>query len=248
MPLTNTAIRQAKPKEKPYKMPDGKGLYLHVMLNGSKYWRKKYRYSGKEKLLAIGVYPTVTLAEAREKNREADKLLAQKMDPSRLKQEQKQLQQHKSLNSFQNIAQEWHENQKAGWSENHASKILRSLEINVFPKIGAYPIEEINPPIILAMLRSIESRGALEMAAKIRQRCERVFRYAIQTGRATQNPATELRGALRAAPKKHYAALQVDELPAFYTQLEKLDCHQQTRLAIKLMILCFVRTKRAKGC
>lgn len=248
MPLTHTAIRQAKPKDKPYKLSDAQGLYLEVRPNGSKYWRMKYRFAGKEKRLAIGVYPTVTLAKARAKRDEArDLLINQDIDPSRHKREQKRLQKVKVENSFEAIAREWHDNEKGGWSANHADKILRSLEADAFPAIGSHPIEDITPPILLDMLRGIEQRGALEMAAKVRQRCERVFRYAIQTGRALHNPATELRGALKTAPKSHYAALTTDDLPAFFSKLEALECHLQTRLALKLMALTFVRTNELRS-
>lgn len=201
MALTDIKVKTAKPKDKPYKLADGGGMYLLINTNGSKYWRMKYRFAGKEKMLSIGVYPDVTLADAREKRSEARKLLAAGGDPGRQK-GRKIAQQMSLKNTFEAIAREWHQSKADRWSLRYRDEIIDTFEKDIFPYIGKRPIAEIKPMELLEALRKMEKRGALEKMRKVRQRCGEVFRYAIVTGRADYNPAPDLASAL-ATPKKY---------------------------------------------
>lgn len=244
MPLTDTACRSFKPKEKPYKKADSNGLYLEIMPNGSKYWRLKYRYANKEKRLAIGVYPEISLTEARSKREAARSQLRDGVDPSQAKQQFKHQILTNAENNFEAIAREWHEHQNERWSKKHAEEILFRLEKDVFPAIGQLPIKDIGPQTLLKNLQTIEKRGANETARRAQQYCNQIFRYAIVTGRADRNPASELRGALKPYKKGHYAALESQELPDFIAALKRNDARlfAQTRLAVELLMLTFVRT------
>lgn len=244
MKLTDTTCKNAKPAEKPRKLSDGHGMYLEVMPNGSKYWRLKYRFAGKEKRLAIGVYPQVSLKEAREKRETARKLLAEGIDPNQAKRVAKAKSRISAENTFEAIAREWHDNQKSGWSENHAQTVLARLEQDIFPELGRYPITDIDAPTLLSTIRRIEARGAHEIARRQVQVCGQVFRYGIQTGRADRDPSHDLRGALKPVKKSHYAALDSRELPGFLQELEQNNArlYMQTRHAVKLLLYTFVRT------
>jgi len=235
--------QNAKPKQKAYKLFDGGGLYLEIMPNGSKYWRLKYRFAGKEKRHAIGVYPMVSLAEAREARMDVKKLIKADIDPSLRKKREKRQVISNSQNTFQVIALEWHENQKASWSENHTKNVLHRLETDVFPLLGSYPIADIDAPDLLNILRKIERRGALDLAGRTRQICGQVFRYGIQTGKCKYNPADALRGALKTRKTKHFPALDTKEIPELLGALERNDArlYARTRRAIKLSMLVFLR-------
>ena len=242
MPLTDVAIRNAKPKTKPYKLADGGGLYLLVNPDARKYWRLKYRHTGKEKLLALGVYPDVRVPEARRTRDEAKQLLKAGCDPVAVRKERKRAAAISSANTFEVLAREWIEQQRNRWTPSHAQRVLDSLEDNVFSDIGFRPINEINAPELLAVLRKIESRGALETTQRVLQRCSGVFRYAISTGRGERNPAADLRGALKTPTRENYAALSAADLPEFLEKLDAYNGHLQTRLALKLLALTFVRS------
>ncbi|MCB9985025.1 MAG: integrase arm-type DNA-binding domain-containing protein [Micavibrio sp.] len=244
MKLTNTACINAKPKEKPYKLADGGGMYLEITPSGGKLWRLKYRFGGKEKLLSLGKYPQTTLAEARVKREELKKLLANGTDPSDQRKQQKQEQALSSANNFEAVAREWHENQKATWSDSHTKTVLQRLEADIFPALGYRPINSINAPDLLAVVRKIEERGAHDVAKRAVQVCGQIFRYGIVTGRNDRNPAADLRGALKAAPKGHYASIEPDDIPDFLEALNKNEArlYRETTLAIKLLMLTFVRT------
>ena len=164
MPLTDIKAKTAKPKEKAYKLADGGGLYLLIKPNGGKYWRMKYRIEGKEKLLTFGVYPDVSLADAREKRDDARKLKAKGFDPNECKREQKELQAEKAQNSFELIAREWHALQYSKWSPYYAGQVMQRFEKDIFPKIGAKPIDSVSTKEILQMARTIQDRNAIEMA------------------------------------------------------------------------------------
>ncbi|SDD85340.1 tyrosine-type recombinase/integrase [Paraburkholderia lycopersici] len=242
MPLTDTAVRNAKPTAEPYKLTDGGGMYLHVHPNGSRYWRMAYRIAGKQKLFAIGVYPDVTLAEARKIRDDAKTLVKQGIDPvTERKRAAKQNADDRS-NTFEVMAREWHQTKRASWTASHAAKILGSLEADVFPTLGDRPLVEVTAPELLEVLRTIEKRGALEVAGRVLQRCSAVFRYAIATGRGTYNPSADLRGALKTPEKRHYAALGHADLPEFVRKVTEYDGDLQTRLALRLLALTFVRT------
>lgn len=240
--LTDTAIKQAKPKDKAYKIFDGGGLFLLVNKNGSKYWRLKYRTNGKEKLLALGVYPLISLKEAREKRFEAKKQIAQGIDPNDHKKAEKRAQREIADNSFEAVGYEWLEMKRLSWSEVHARKVEWMLTSNLFPWLGKRPIAEIDPPELLATLRRIESRGALETAKRVKQVAGQVFRYAVATGRANRDPSQDLKDALATPIKSHHAA--VTEPKEVGPLLLALDGYQGTpivRTALKLAPLTFVR-------
>jgi integrase len=247
MKLTDTAIRNAKPAEKAYKMFDGIGMFLYVEKNGTKCWRLKYRFGGREKLLSLGVYPHISLKEARQKRDVAKNQLANNIDPSEAKKEEKIQTAIKAENSFEAIACEWHSNKKHGWTEKYASNILRRLESDIFTKVGHKPITQIKAPELLMALREIEKRGALELAQRALQCCGQIFMYAIATGRAEHNIAADLKGALKTPIKTNYSHLKEVELPEFLQKLEKYTGTPQTRLAIKFLILTLARTIEVRG-
>ena len=242
--LNNTACKNAKHKEKPYKMTDAGGLYLLINPNGAKHWRLKYRFLGKEKLLALGPYPLVSLQEAREGRDAAKKLLHEGVDPMAHKKGQKKEAVRNAQNTFQAVALEWHENQLYGWSKNHAQNVMRRLEVDIFPYIGNRPIADIDAPELLDVLRKIEKRGALDVVSRVKQICGQVFRYGIATSRCKRDVTSDLRGALKAAKGGHYAALEIKELPPFLNDLEenKPRLYERTRRGIRLLMLTFVRT------
>jgi integrase len=238
MPLTDTAIRNAKPQEKPVKMFDGGGLFLLLNPNGSRWWRLKFRIGGKEKLLSLGVYPDVSLKEAREKRDEARKRLSQGIDPSTERKATKTAQ----AESFEAVAQEWFSKFKPTWAPSHAEKIIRRLEVDVFPWIGERPIAEITAPELLAVLRRIEGRGALETAHRAHQNCGQVFRYAVATGRAERDPCADLRGALPPTRKRHFPAItEPKEIGALLRAISDYRGSFITRSALQLAPLVFVR-------
>jgi integrase len=203
--LTDTAVRNAKPKEKPYKLTDGKGLYLLVNQAG-KYWRLDYRFSGKRKTLALGVYPDVGLKEARERRDEARKQRGAGIDPGEARKAMK-ASQTEIASTFEVVSREWFAKYSPNWAASHAEKIIRRLERDVFPWIGRRPLREVTAPELLTVLRRIESRDALETAHRAMQNCGQVFRYAIATGRAERDPSADLRGALPPVKEKHYASI-----------------------------------------
>ncbi len=243
MPLNARQIDTAKSKEKEYKLTDGCGLYLLVKPNGGKYWCFKYRVFGKEKKLSIGVYPDISLADARMKREEARKIVALGGDPSEEKKAEKLAQKANVENTFNAIALEWHEYKRPDWSKGYAEDIMEVFENDIFPDIGKRPIAEIKPLEILSSLRKLEKRGVMDKLRKIRQACNQVFRYAIDTGRAETNPASELASALTAPKSVHYPHLLADELPAFLQQaLAAYSGSPITRLAIRILMLTGVRT------
>lgn len=247
MPLTDIVCKSSKSKDKPYKISDEKGLYLEIMPNGSKYWRLKYRFADKEKRLAFGVYPEVSLAEARERRDEARKVLRNGIDPAQAKKDAKHQNKLKKDNSFYQVAVEWHETKKSGWTPRHASYVIKRLQADIFPTLGEHPINEIKAPELLSVIRVIENRGALDIAHRALQTCGQIFRFAIATGRAEYNPTSDLRGALKTPIKTNYSHLKESELPEFFTKLKAYDGQEQTQLAMKLLVLTFVRTGELRG-
>ncbi|MGB4108046.1 MAG: integrase arm-type DNA-binding domain-containing protein [Alphaproteobacteria bacterium] len=204
MKLTAKKCETAKRDKDGAKLWDGGGLYLELHKNGSKYWRYKYRILGVEKLLALGVYPDVTLSEARERHMAARKLVDQDIDPNRQKQDIKLTAQLDAKNTFKAISLEWHNHNKDVWSENHARTVMRRMELDIFPEIGHLPIKEINAPVLLAVMRKIEARSAFEMARRSLQYCGGVFRYAIVTGKGERDISADLKGALKPFKRGHY--------------------------------------------
>ena len=247
MKLNARQVDTAKPKDKPYKLADGGGLYLLVNPNGARYWRLKYRVAGKEKLLALGVYPDVTLADARAKRDEAKRGIAGGIDPNEAKREEKIAREANVRNTFQEIACEWHSSKLYKWSEGYASDIMEAFNKDVFPYIGKKPISEIKPLELLNVLRRMEGRGATEKAKKVRQRCGEVFRYAIVTGRAEYNPAPDLTSAMQGHESKHYPFLNTSELPTFFEALSGYSGSMLVVLAARLLIITGLRTGELRG-
>ncbi|EGJ9767137.1 tyrosine-type recombinase/integrase [Escherichia coli] len=247
MKLNARQVDAAKPREKAYKLADGAGLYLEVVPSGSRYWRMKYRFNGKEKRMAFGVYPAVSLAQARALRDDAKKKLAEGIDPSLAKKEEKLVRDVQLNNTFQAVALEWHGTKVSRWSEGYASDIIEAFNKDIFPYIGQQPVNEIKPLVLLNVLRRIESRGATEKAKKVRQRCSEVFRYAIVTGRAEYNPAADLTSAMSGHESKHYPFLTVEELPDFFKALAGYTGSPLVVLAARLLILTGVRTGELRG-
>jgi integrase len=240
--LTAVEVRNAKPRGKPYKLFDGAGLYLEVTPNGARYWRLKYRFGGKEKRLALGVYPRVSIAEARERRDGAHRLLRDGGDPSALKQAAKREAKLSEGSAFRIVAEEWISKQRSRWQPGHAEAVARSLDMNIFPELGHRPIEEIEAPELRAVLQKIENRGAHEVRQRVQQRVGAVFRYGIATGRCLRNPAPDLRGAFTSPRVRHYSALNEKELPEFLAKLDAYDGEPVTKFALRLLLLTFVRT------
>ena len=247
MKLNARQVDTAKPKHKPYKLADGGGLYLLDNPNGARCWRLKYRVAGKEKLLALGVYPDVTLADARAKRDEAKRGIAGGIDPNEAKREEKIAREANVRNTFQEIACEWHSSKLYKWSEGYASDIMEAFNKDVFPYIGKKPIAEIKPLELLNVLRRMEGRGATEKAKKVRQRCGEVFRYAIVTGRAEYNPAPDLTSAMQGHESSHYPFLNAPELPAFFEALSRYSGSELVVLAARLLIITGLRTGELRG-
>lgn len=242
MPLTDIAIRAAKPSEKIQKLFDGGGLYIEIPPSGNKRWRLKFRVDGKEKRLSLGVYPDVSLRDARARRDEARKLLANGVDPAVNRKVQKSARLERAANSFEVIAREWYARNLASWADSHASKIIRRLENDVFPWIGSRPIAEIGAQELLTVLRRIEGRGALDSAHRAHQNCSQVFRYAVATGRADRDPSGDLRGAL--APARHTNFASITNPQEVGDLLRAIDGFRGTFVvscALKLAPMLFVR-------
>jgi integrase len=243
MPLADTRVRNAKGRAKPYKLSDGGGMYLLVVPDGGRYWRFDYRFAGKRRTLALGVYPTVSLSDARARREEARTLLSKGTDPSVAKKVMKRAAKQASETTFEPIAREWIHRQRDRLAPRYCAQTLRRLEADVFPRIGSSPITDTTAADLLDVLRNVEKRGAFETARRLRQSCGQVFRYAIVTGRAERDPTNDLKGALRSPGRKRgHKAMLRDELPIFLTKLSTHDGDPRTRIALKMIVLTFVRT------
>lgn len=238
------AGKRAKESGKTLKLADGLGLYLQAMPSGARYWRFKYRFAGKEKLLALGVYPEIGLKEARDKREWARKLLADNQDPSRVKKEKRLQAFTESENTFEKLAREWFEQQRVILTKKHADALVARFERDVFPHIGSLPVREIKPTYILEVCRKVEARKAYDVARRIKQTCGQIFRYGISVSRAERDPTLDLKDALRPYRPEHYATLNIKEIPEFLEVLERNEArlYLDTRLAMKLLMLTFVRT------
>ena len=243
MPLTDTAVKAAKAAPKPYKLSDQDGLVLLVTPNGYKWWRLRYRFEGREKMLSLGVYPDVSLKEARARRDAARKIVTAGGDPSRVRQEERDAR----ATTFEGVAREWHTTRYAAKAPKTNAKVLAHLERHLFPWLGARPVAAIEAPELLAALRRVESTGAIETAHRVMQAANMVLRYAIATGRATRNPAADLRGALAPVETTHRAAIV--EPRAFGALLRAIDGYDGfvVRCALKLLALTFVRPGDLRG-
>ncbi len=244
--LSDAAVRNAKPKTKPYKMSDGEGLFLLVTPAGGKYWRLKYFFGSKEKLLALGVYPEISLTDARERRAQARKMLAAGNDPAEAKKDARRKLLQTQENTFEAVAREWHTKRRPKWTSNYAKKTLRRLELDIFPRLGTRPLASITAPELLSVIRKIEERGP-DLAHRVLQVCGQIFAYAVITERAPTNPALALRGALTPVVKKNHAYIKPNELREFLRKLEAYDGSLQTQLAMKFLLLTFVRTGELRG-
>lgn len=242
MPLSDTSIRNAKLPEKPIKLADSGGLYLLLKPSGAKWWRLDYRFAGKRKTLSMGVYPDVGLKAARDKRDEAKRLLANGIDPGEERKIQKAARSERAENSFEAVAREWFAKFSPNWADSHAVKIIRRLERDVFPWLGARPIAEIKAAELLRAIKKIESRGVLETAHRALQNCSQIFRYAVAHGLCERDPSTDLRGALPPVKGRHFAAI-IDPL-GVAKLLRSFDDFKGSYVvlcALKLAPLFFVR-------
>jgi hypothetical protein len=247
--LTDTEIKNAKAKARAYSKVDGGGLCLWVTKAGSKLWRWSYRFEGKEKLMSLGEYPYISLADARERYRDARTLLAKGIDPMAQRKAEKTAQKIAVENSFQSIAGKWLEHWRHGKSPRHAAYVERRMEVDVFPRLGARPIEQIEAPEVVAMVLAIQKRGAEDIAKRALQTTAQVFRYGIAHGYSKRNPASEFRPAdvLRATRVTNYARVDAKGLPDLLRSIEVYQGTHVTRLAMKLMSLTFLRTSELIG-
>lgn len=235
--LSDAKCRSEKPGEKQRKLSDGGGLYLLVLPSGGKSWRLGYRFGGKQKALALGQYPAISLADARTKRDNAKRMLAAGADPSMLA----------KSDTFESFARRWHDNEKGGWIEAHASRVWSRIERDVLPALGQRPLGDITAPDILNVLRKVEERGALDISKRLRQSIGSVFQFAIAEGKAKSNPAADIAKALKPKPKvKHFAALKTSGIPKLVADINAYHGEAQTRLSLLLTLHCMVRTNETR--
>jgi integrase len=249
MKLTDSIIKAAKSKDKRYNLPDGKGLALWVQPDGQKAWRFRYDFNGKEKMLSLGFYPAVSLAAARREHAHFKELLAQGIDPSESRKEEKQQAAIAAANSFESVARQWWNHWKHDKTERHAGYTIRRMEADIFPVIGYKPVNEITAAQFIAMVRKVESRGALDIAKRVLTMCGQVMRYAVAHGLAERNPAADIKPSdvLKPAKKTNHKRLSEKELPELLRNIDGYDGQPLTRLALQLMALTFVRTGELIG-
>jgi integrase len=242
--LTDTAIKNAKPADKPRKLADEKGLYLLLNPGGGKLWRLKYRFEGKEKLLALGAYPAITLKDARDRRDEAKKLLANGVDPGAVKKAQKTAKQERSANTFEAVANRWLLVWKTGVEENTARRVWRSLELHIFPCIGALPVADVKPKAVLGALRNMEDKGLGNSVEKAKNAISQIMRFAVREELAEVDPVPSLKGSLKTIPERHYPA--ITDPVRFAQLLRDVDGYSESkgaevRAALRLLALCFTR-------
>ena len=247
MKLNDRQIKNAKPAEKPFKLNDGKGLYLYINTSGGKLWRFDFSYNGKRKTLSIGKYPTISLVEARQAAENARRLLVSGQDPSEAKQQEKRERQAAALNTFEAIARRWHSDNLIRWKENHAARVLRYFETDVFPVIGEMPIQEIRVSDIKTVLDGVMTRGVNNTAEKIREWTGAIFDYAVMLEVVETNPAYSLRKYIPAKQTDHRPALPREELTEFFRRLILAEIEPQNRIALILNMLTFLRSTELRG-
>lgn len=243
MALTDIKVRTAKPMDKQYKLTNGNGMHLLVHPNGSRYWRLQYRFGGKQKMLALGVYPEVSLADARARRDEARKLLANGIDPGDKKKNDKVEQEE--ARTFEQLAIEWHATNKK-WSEEHSRRVLKSLEDNLFPTIGKRNIADLKTRDLLAPIKAVELSGRLEVASRLQQRTTAIMRYAVQSGLLDYNPAQEMVGAVASSNRQHRPALELKHITELLQRIDNYTGRPLTRLAVELTLLVFIRSSELR--
>ena len=244
MALTDTKVRSAKTEAKEYSLVDGDGMFLLIHPNGSKYWRFRFRFGGKQHLMAFGVYPETSLADARQKREEARRLVAAGVDPREHRRAVKE-EQAKEVITFESVARDWHaSNQK--WSESHSGRVLKSLEENLFDAIGKRNIAELKTRDLLIPIKAVEMSGRLEVAARLQQRTTAIMRFAVQSGLIDYNPAQEIAGAVATAKRQHRAALELNRIPELLHRIDTYTGRPLTRLAVELTLLVFIRSSELR--
>ena len=245
MSLTNLQIQKAKPKEKQYKLSDGRGMYLIVAPRGGKYWRLDYRFNGKRQTLSLGTFPSTSLKEARRKCANTKSLIEDGIDPSH----QRKIKLAGDKDSFEAVAKEWYGKYRSQWTDNHATTTLRRIEANLFPWLGSRPIAVIEPREILQTLRRIEKRGSLETAHRVQQIASRIFRYAVATGQCTRDPTTDLKGALPPTRSTHFPTItDPTEIGALLRTIDGYQGSPITQFALQMAPLVFVRPGELRHC
>ncbi|MBW5811528.1 tyrosine-type recombinase/integrase [Yersinia kristensenii] len=244
MALTDTQVRSAKPETKEYSLVDGDGMFLLIHPNGSKYWRFRFRFGGKQHLMAFGVYPETSLADARQKREEARRLVAAGVDPREHKRAVKE-EQAKEVITFESVARDWHASNKK-WSESHSARVLKSLEDNLFDAIGKRNIAELKTRDLLTPIKAVEMSGRLEVAARLQQRTTAIMRFAVQSGLIDYNPAQEIAGAVATAKRQHRAALELNRIPELLHRIDTYAGRPLTRLAVELTLLVFIRSSELR--
>ena len=237
--LTDKAVRAAAARDKAYKLTDSRGLYLHISGKGHKSWRYKYRFDKKERLLTLGTYPEVSLAEAREKRDEAKKILREGRDPRHAVKRGRLVGEEGASKSFETVARQWHRLQLGRWRPVHANDVITSLERDIFPDLGSMPLADIDKPLLLAVLRKVENRGAIETARRLKQRVAAVYRYANAEGAKLENPATEINDALKPLPpaKRYPALLSVEAIRELTADVDRAGASPVNRLAARVLAL-----------
>jgi integrase len=242
MRLSTAKIQNATAQKKTVRLFDGRGLYLEIAPTGSRWWRFKYRFAGKEKRISLGVYPDVGLKKARDRRDEMRKLVADGIDPSAARKQQKLMALDAAANTFEAVAREWFEKHSANWEASYSVKLLARLEANIFPWLGDRPIRDIKPPELLSVLRRVESRGVLETAHRLMNYCGNIYRYAVATGRAERDISSDLRGALPPSTPQHHASVTDPEgVAALLRAIDGYRGSNVTRYALQLAPLVFVR-------
>ncbi len=244
MALTDIKVRTAKPQEKEYTLVDGDGMFLLIHPNGSKYWRFRFRFGGKQHLMAFGVYPETSLADARQKREGVRRLVAAGIDPREHKRAVKEEQAKENI-TFESVAREWHAANKK-WSEEHSRRVLKSLEDNLFSAIGKRSIEELKTRDLLAPIKVVEATGRIEVASRLQQRTTAIMRYAVQSGLIDYNPAQEMAGAVASSNRVHRPALELKRLPELLHRIDGYTGRPLTRLAVELTLLIFIRSSELR--
>lgn len=244
MALTDIKVRTVKPLDKPFKLTDGEGMHLLVNPNGAKYWRLQYRFGGKQKMLALGVYPTVTLADARKRREMAKKLVSDGIDPAEKKKEDK-IEQSGST-TFEAVARDWHAACSKKWSSSHSERVLKSLADNLFTSIGKSRIADLKTKDLLAPIKVVEATKRFEVAARLQQRTTAIMRFAVQSGLIDYNPAQEMAGAIAVAKRQHRPALDFEHIPELLDRVENFKGRKLTKLAVKLTLLVFIRSSELR--